>query len=310
MQNSLQIQRILVLGAGTMGQEIALQCAMYGYQVALYDTAPTILDLALKQIQANLSVFVAAGRIHQAAATAVLARLTLSHDARQVAAQADLISESVTEDLHLKRAVFAKFHQLCPAHTIFTTNTSSLLPSSLAPSTGRPAQFAALHFHPHVWESNVVDIMPHRQTSATTMLLLQEFARRIGQIPIVLKRESIGYVFNALLNGLNHAALTLAVNGVASVPDIDRAWMQIMHTPMGPFGIFDRVGLDTVLHVTRIQSRRLWFYGQLRKNARFLAGYVEQGRLGIKSGQGFYSYPNPAFAQPWFTDPGRERVDA
>jgi 3-hydroxybutyryl-CoA dehydrogenase len=199
----------------------------------------------------------------------------------------------------LKSNVFAQFNQLCPTRTVFTTNTSSFVPSMFAEASGRPGQFAALHFHHEVWVSNVVDIMPHPGTAQETVDLLRAFAGRIGQIPIVSQKENHGYVFNAMLNALNDAALTLAANGVAKVEDVDRAWMGVMKMPIGPFGILDGVGLDTAWDITQHWATVLGD-PQLQKNADFLKQYIDQGYLGAKSGRGFYTYPNPAYQRPGF----------
>jgi 3-hydroxybutyryl-CoA dehydrogenase len=293
------VRRVLIVGAGTMGQQIGLQCAMHGYDVMLYDIAPEALETAAAQVRAYVEQLAAGGRLTQEQADAVLARIHTTDDPQEAAAEADLLSESVPEDPELKGQVFAQFNKLCPPHTIFTTNTSSLIPSMFAQVTGRPAQFAALHFHQYVWESNVVDVMPHLGTSKETVELLYAFAKRIGQIPILCKKESHGYVFNAMLNAVNRAALTLAANGVVSVEDIDRAWMGVMKMPVGPFGILDHVGLQTVWDITKHWAEELRD-PQLQANADFLKGYIDQGRLGVKSGRGFYTYPNPAYEQPGF----------
>jgi 3-hydroxybutyryl-CoA dehydrogenase len=150
--------------------------------------------------------------------------------------------------------------------------------------------------------------MPHPGTAPETVALLEAFARRIGQIPIVLERENHGYVFNAMLNALNRAALTLAANGVARVPDIDRAWMGVMKMPIGPLGILDQVGLDTAWHITAHWAK-VTDDPQLQANAAFLKGYVDQGHLGVKSGRGFYVYPDPAYRQPEFLD-DKDALDA
>ncbi len=294
------IQRILIVGAGTMGQQIALQGAMHGYQVTIYDIAPDMLGTALAQIEMYASQLVAAGHQSEAEAAAALARITTSNDPAE-AAQADLLSESVPEEPELKARVLAQFNQLCPPHTIFTTNTSMLLPSMFAEATGRPAQFAAFHFHQVVWESNVVDIMPHPGTAPETVALLQAFAIRIGQIPIVLQKEHNGYVFNSMLSALNRAAISLAAEGVASIEDIDRAWMGVMKTPIGPMGILDVIGLKTAWDITDYWARTL-DDPELQKNAAFLKKYVDQGQLGVKTGRGFYSYPDPAYQQPGFLE--------
>jgi 3-hydroxybutyryl-CoA dehydrogenase len=293
---------VLIVGAGTMGQQIGLQCARCGYNVVLYDIAPHILETAMAQVKAYAAQLVTAEQLTQEEAGATLARITTTTNPQEAAAEADLISESVPEDPKLKRKVFAQFNELCPPRTIFTTNTSTLLPSTFAEATGRPAQFAALHFHQPVWECNVVDVMPHPGTSEETVALLQDFAKRIGQIPILLKKESNGYVFNAMLSALLRAALELAVNDVASVEDVDRAFMGVMKTPVGPFGIMDLVGLDTIWDITNYWAKRAFFARQLRKNANFLKEHVDQGHCGVKSGRGFYTYPDPAFQQPGFVE--------
>ncbi|MFH1475217.1 MAG: acetoacetate decarboxylase family protein, partial [Chloroflexota bacterium] len=197
---------------------------------------------------------------------------------------------------------------LCPSRTIFTTNTSSLLPSTFAAATGRPDRFAALHFHVPVWSSNVVDVMPHAGTSPETIELLLAFARRIGQIPIFVRKESSGYVFNAMYNAINREAITLAANGIASVEDVDRAWMGIMKMPIGPFGMLDGVGLDTVWHITDYWAGRT-ADAQLRRNAAYLKGYVDRACLGVKSGEGFYRYPDPAYTRPDFVTSGTKEVE-
>jgi 3-hydroxybutyryl-CoA dehydrogenase len=294
-----EIRSVLIIGAGTMGQQIGLQCAMYGYQVTLYDQEPAALERAMVQIKNYADQLVKAGRLTGLAASEVLSRVNINSDPADAAAEADLVSESIPEDPTLKGEVFAQFNELCPPRTIFTTNTSSLVPSMFATATGRPEKFAAFHFHQVVWESNVVDVMPHPGTDPQVVTLLETFGRKIGQIPIVLETEQHGYVFNTMLNALNGAALTLAANGITPINNIDRAWMGVMKMPIGPMGILDIVGLDTAWHITDYWARTL-NNPQMQTNASFLKAYVDQGHLGVKSGSGFYSYPEPAYQQPGF----------
>jgi 3-hydroxybutyryl-CoA dehydrogenase len=213
-----------------------------------------------------------------------------------------VLSESIPEDPDLKASVFAQFHPLCPPHTIFTTNTSSLVPSMYAEATGRPAQFAAFHFYQYVWDANLVDIMPHPGTSPQTMEVLQAFSRRIGQIPLVLKKENPGYVMNAILGAINSTALQLIWSGVASAEDVDRAFMITMlpMMPKGPFGWLDIVGLDTIWHVMESQAKRSGNPHVQAYADRLKEAYIDKGWLGVKSGRGFYTYPNPAYARPGF----------
>lgn len=293
------IQNVLIVGAGTMGQQIGLQCALHGYDVALYDVDPAALETAASRIDGYLDAFVRGGHLPAAQRAAVRRRLRLTTDAAAAAANADLLSESVPEDPALKGKVLAQFHDLCPAHTLFTTNSSTLLPSMFAPATKRPSQFAALHFHLPVWVANVVDVMPHPGTDPDVVPLLVAFARRIGQIPILLEKEHSGYVFNTMLSGLIRSALSLVVDGVATPEDVDRAWMGCMKTPVGPFGIQDQIGLDTVWKITDFWAQKTGDRTG-RAHADFLKQFLDAGHVGVKSGRGFYAYPQPAYEQPGF----------
>jgi len=294
------VKRVLVVGSGTMGQQIGFQCAGHGYDVVLYDVAPAALESAQQRLDAYAEQLVADGVISAEVRDAARARITTTSERSAAAADADLISEAVPEDPKLKGEVFAEFHPLCPPRTIFMTNTSTLLPSQFAKATGRPDRLIALHFHLPAWVNNVADVMPHKGTLPEVTELVVEFARRIGQIPIELHREHHGYVFNAMYTAVNREAITMAERGVASIEDIDRAWMGVTKSPLGPFGALDAVGLDTAWKITDYWARRLFFVRQLRRNAKFLKAYVDRGELGIKTGKGFYSYPNPAFADPSF----------
>jgi 3-hydroxybutyryl-CoA dehydrogenase len=292
------IRCILVIGSGTMGQQIGLQCAMYGYDVILYDIVPGALQTAGVQIKDYAAQLVGQKRLTQKEAESALARIRFTTNPED-AARADLVSESVPEDPALKAKVFAQFNTVCPPHTIFTTNTSTLIPSMFADATGRPGQFAALHFHTYVWDSNVVDVMPHPGTSPETVELLYAFAKRIGQIPILLRKENYQYVFNAMLGAWNTAALKLAADGVAAVEDIDRAWMAVMKAPIGPFGVMDIIGLKTIWDITQYWATATGD-AQLQTNSNLIKQYVDQGWLGVKTGRGFYTYPDPAYARPGF----------
>ena len=293
-------RRVLILGAGTMGQQIGFVCALHGYDVMFYDIKQEILDESMGRIKKLAGFFVSIGRITESQIDEIFSRISISTDPEEAAKEVDIVSESVPEDPALKSQVFSQFNELCPERTIFTTNTSMLVPSMIAEATGRPEKFAALHFH-DVRSTNVVDIMPHPGTSEETTHLIEAFAKSIGQTAIMLHKENFGYVFNTMLSSLFLSALTLASRGVASVEDIDRAWMGVLHTPMGPFGIMDQVGLGTVWTITEYWAKK---QGDKRSqaNADFLKQYVEKGHLGAKTRQGFYSYPDPSYAAPDFLD--------
>ena len=301
------IKRVLILGAGTMGQQIGFQCAMYGYEVVYYDLTQEILDKALKRVAKLGSWYVSSGRLTKENLERTLARISGTSDPAKAAQDADLISESVPEDPELKAKIFAQFNDLCPERTIFTTNTSTLTPSMFAEATGRPQKLVALHFH-DLRANNIADLMPHPGTAPEVTQLVHEFAVSIGQIVIALHREHGGYVFNNMLSSLFTSALTLASLNVATVEDIDRSWMGVMHTSMGPFGIMDQIGLSTVWTVTDYWAKKTGD-AQAQANADFLKQYLDRGHLGFKTNQGFYSYPNPAYKHRSFLS-GREAATA
>lgn len=292
------IKRVLILGAGTMGQQIGFVCAMHGYEVVMYDISDEVLAKSRKRMEKLGKWFVGSGRLDEPGLRSALDRIRMTTNAQDAARDVDIISESVPEDPALKGKVFAEFNALCPERTIFTTNTSMLIPSMFADATGRPERFAALHFH-DLRMSNVVDIMPHPGTDPEVTELIHAFARSIGQIAIMLHKENYGYVFNTMLSSLFASALTLASRKVSSIEDIDRAWMGVTHMLMGPFAIMDSIGTDTVYHITNYWAQRTKDRQSVR-NAEFMKKVVDEGRLGQKVKKGFYDYPNPAFSKPDF----------
>ncbi len=301
------IRRILVVGAGTMGQQIALQCAMHGYQVIVYDVSTEALKTATERIKGYTARLVNEGRLTYDQSTAALSRISLTPDPGE-GARADLLSESIPEDPDLKARTFAQFNAICPSHAIFTTNTSTLAPSMFADATGRSGRFAALHFHQYVWESNLVDVMPHPGTSLETVQLLEAFAKRIGQVPLVFKKEHPEYVVNAILGAINTTAFNPVFrDDVASVEDVDRAVMIVMKWRMGPFASLDVVGLDTVWHIVQTKAKLSGDPNIQAGADRLKREYIDKGWLGVKTGRGFYTYPDPAYARIDFLTGGATR---
>ncbi len=289
------IQRVLVVGAGTMGQQISLQCAAHGFPVVLNDVS----DEHLKRARSAIAEFADQMRQHLGwkKERILEAQTSIEYIADQARASedVDLLIECIPEDVWLKRRVFAQFDELCVPHAIFVTNTSTLLPKELAKHTGRPTQFAALHFHPNVWDANVVDLMPGAATSAEIMQKLKAFAEAIDQKPLVYDREYRGYVINRFLVLVFREALSMAAKGIATPEQIDEAFTGVLNADEGPFAIMDRIGLDTMLSINDFWCKRLLQIPKLdpvnRRNRELLKTYVSQGHLGIKTGRGFFEYP-------------------
>ncbi len=300
-----QIKTILIAGAGTMGQQTALLCALNDYDVVIYDISDEILSKGVARIKKNAHRMTGFNLCTQEAADTAISRISTTMDINIAARDADLVIESVPEDPKLKGRLFSDINRCCKPDTIFTTNTSSLLPSMFAKESGRPEKLCALHFH-DVAISKIVDVMPHPGTSKETVDLVRQFAEDLGQIPIVLTKENNGYVFNNMLMSFLGSALTLAAKDVAPIEEIDRSWMGVMHTLVGPFGIMDGIGIDTSWKVTDYWAQQR-NDPQAKANAAFLKAYVDKGNLGVKTGQGFYTYPDPAFGKPDFLAPKKNK---
>jgi 3-hydroxybutyryl-CoA dehydrogenase len=298
-----ELQNILVLGAGTMGKQIAVQCAGHGRHVTLYDIDSAVLSRAKDQLAAIVGWLTAHGHIQAGERSSILERINVESELALVASRADLVIESVFEDVEAKRSAFRAVGRQCPEQTIYTTNTSSFTASMFVESCPRPDRLAAFHFHLPVWTANVVDLMPHPGTDPLVVETLNKFALSIGQIPIIYKRESHGYIFNSLFGAMQRQALDLVIAGVASVEDVDRAWMGIFKMPIGPFGMMDQIGLDTTLRVTAHWAKAL-NDPTAEQRAAFLEILTSQGFLGAKTSQGFYTYPDPAYARPGFLQTG------
>ncbi|OEK04000.1 3-hydroxyacyl-CoA dehydrogenase [Roseivirga misakiensis] len=289
-----EIKKVLILGAGTLGLRVGLQSAISGFETTIYDINEQAFKAAIKTQDSILKMLVRNGKLNEEAVEQVKARLTFTTDAQAAADDADFLNESVTEQLDLKRDVWRQFGELCPEKTIFTSNTSYLLPSQIAESTGRPSRFCCFHFH-DVFYANVVDVMPHEGTATWIVDFLMEMGRVLQQTPVYVKKENTGYIFNYMLMALIGAAGALKTMDIGSIEDIDRSWMGNFKMDMGPFGVLDTVGLDTAWHITSNQPDK-----KSQSFAALLKTYIDAGKLGVKTGEGFYTYPNPKYKEEGF----------
>jgi 3-hydroxybutyryl-CoA dehydrogenase len=288
------IENVMIAGAGTLGLRIALRCALDGYNVKMFDISDEQLQTA-QAMQAKLTrSFLKVGKITQEQADRASTNLVVTSDLDFAVKGVDLISESVIENVDIKKQFYANLTPRLEPGVIVTTNTSYLLPSTLLDSIQEPEMFCALHFH-DVFNQIVVDVMPHPGTAQGVIDLLMDFGRRINHIPVFIQKESPGYMFNAMLMAILGEASDLFANGVGSFQDIDRSFMGNFGTMAGPFGMMDQVGLDTVWHIVDAQNTE-----RGKVFADIIKSYIDQGKLGYKSGEGFYTYPGPEFAQAEF----------
>jgi len=305
--------RIGIVGAGTMGAQIALHCAVYGYPVQLFSRSEATLQRAAQSHAQELAQRLARLQVTVDEQETILRRIQCTRDLHEAVREADLVIENVPERLDLKREVFAQLDQLCARHAILATDSSSICISALESATQRPEQVLNMHFYAPVWQRSMVELMGGTVTSADTLARARHFARTIALTPLMVRKESTGFLFNRVWRAIKKECLHLVNDGVASHEDVDRAWMILTGMPTGPFGLMDAIGLDVVRDIEMVYYRES---GEATDAPPpLLLDKIARGELGLKTGQGFYSYPHPAFQTPgWLkgneedTPPGRPAV--
>lgn len=282
------MKRITVLGTGVLGSQIAFQTAFHGFEVTAYDIDDAALERAAEQFRALAARYVT-DAVEGAAgggAEGAVERIRLTTSLEDAVAAADLVIEAVPENLELKQGIYRRMAAAAPSSTIFATNSSTLLPSALADATGRPDRFLALHFANEIWSHNTAEVMGTPATDPAVYAEVVEFARRIGMVPIEIKKEKAGYLLNSLLVPFLQAAGELLVDGIADPEAIDATWRIGTGAPAGPFEIYDIVGLTTAYNISRMGDAKQQAFADLIKER-----YIDQGKLGVATGEGFYTYP-------------------
>lgn len=284
-----EIRTVVVLGAGTMGSQIAAVCALAGYGTSLVDISQDQLDRARTQLEQRLSRDVEKDRRTREDVDAAWDRLTLTTDRDAAAATADLVIEAAVEDLSVKRTIFSELDAVCPGHTLLVTNSSNIVSSRVADATGRPGKVCNLHFFNPALVMACVEVVPHPGTAPETVDRMVSFVESLGKTPVRLKQEIPGFVANRLLGALRREALELYEAGIADFQDIDVAAKTALGHPMGPFELMDLVGID-VVHLIRLAE-----YEQTGDPASLPAESIkakyEAGDFGRKTGRGWYDYP-------------------
>ena len=282
-----EIKNVTVLGTGVLGSQIAFQTAYSGFDVSAYDISADILDQARKRFAELAAIYKTevSGASEGKTAQAV-ARITLHSDLAKAVVDADLVIEAAPELLKVKREIYEKLGQVAPDKTIFATNSSTLLPSEIKDFTGRPDRFLALHFANSIWKFNTAEVMGTPDTIPAVFDAVVAFASQIGMVPIPLHKEKAGYVLNSLLVPLLNAAADLASGGYAEPEDIDKVWRTATGAPMGPFQIYDIIGLKTPYNIlSHGDAHERHIAAWLKEN------YIDKGKLGVSAGEGFYTYP-------------------
>ena len=283
-----ELKRVLVVGAGTMGSQIALQTALSGrYDVTLVDSAPGQLERARAQNRRLLDRSVEKGRLTAATAEDVLGRIRDSHDLASVAASADLVIEAVIEDFDAKKGVFESLGEHAKKDAILASNSSTIAISRLAGFTGRPEQCCNMHFFHPVTVMQLCEVVRGPLTSDATIATAMEFVRSIDRTPVLLQKEIWGFIVNRVLFAASEEAMRLLEGGYASAEDIDTAVQKGLNWPMGPFHLLDFSGLDIFYGAMKDRHRQ----GEGGDAPELLRNLVEAGNLGRKTGKGFFDYP-------------------
>ena len=277
---------VTVIGAGTMGHGIAQVAAMAGFDTRLYDVDAEASAHALALVEANLDKGVELGKLEPAARNAALENLSAPGEAAEAADRADLVIEAVPEDLALKRRVLSGFAAYVSPDAIVASNTSSLSISRIAEGVPGPERLVGLHFFNPVHIMSLVEVVRGDRTAERALEQAQRFVEVLGKEPIVVN-DSPGFASSRLGVALGLEAIRMLEAGVASAHDIDRAMELGYRHPMGPLRLTDLVGLDVRLNIARYLHSEL---GERFRPPALLERLVEEGKLGRKSGQGFYTW--------------------
>ena len=293
-------QKIMVAGGGVLGSQIAMQVAYHGYKVALYDINEEAITHAKERVASLREPYKRDIQATDELFDEALERLTYTTNMKEAVSNASLVIEAVPEVIKVKVNFYESLRSVAPAQTIFATNTSTLLPSQFAQATGRPEKFLALHFANEIWKNNTAEVMKHEGTDEQVFQRVISFARSIGMVALPLHKEQPGYILNSLLVPLLDAAEMLYVNEVADPHTIDKTWMIATGAPLGPFAILDVVGLQTAYNIVQMKATQSKKDVYIRLAALLKEQYIDKGKLGRASGEGFYKYPNPAFLEEDF----------
>jgi 3-hydroxybutyryl-CoA dehydrogenase len=292
-----EIGIVAVIGAGTMGAQIASLSALSGYEVRLWDASDHAL--AAGMTRAEEEIFPALATAHGIGLEETgsgLGRLHAAGSMAEAVVNADLVIEAVREELSVKQSVLAELSRITPA--ILSTNSSSIPSSQIAPAVVHPERLLNTHFFAPIWVRSMLELMSCGVTSQEVMQTAYDFGVSLGLVTAMVNGESKGFIINRIWRAVKRESLRVVDEGVASPEDVDRLWMMFFQTEYAPFGIMDMVGLDVVSDIET--SYQLVTLDPTDTPSPTLAGKVAAGELGEKSGKGFYEYPNPKYRSPGF----------
>lgn len=310
------MKNITILGGGVLGSQIAFQTSYSGYNVTIYLRSKESIKRCKKKLEEVKNSYIEAINIMKKnkdinnwslgiadfdnfntskclkKVNMVLDEIKLELNLDKALKDTDLVIESMSEDFNAKKEIYESIKDKLDDKTIIVTNSSTMLPSKLAKYTGRSDKFLALHFANSIWKNNIVEVMRHDKTSEYAFNEVIDFAKSIRMIPLPLNKEKSGYLLNSMLIPLLFSGLDLLVNGISDVKSIDTAWKRGTGSPKGPFEILDTVGLKTAYNIVLMYVKIPKFSApyNFKGMESLLKKYIEEGKLGKSSGEGFYKY--------------------
>lgn len=293
----IEIGSVAVIGAGTMGAQIASLVALSGRDVRIWDASENALSRGLKRAESEILPALGASRDSSVEEVGnALGRLRGVETLDAAIESVDLVIEAVREELGVKRALFAELSRKTPA--ILSTNSSSIPSSQIASAVEGPERLLNTHFFAPIWVRSMLELMSCGVTSDEVMESAFAFGNSLGLVTAVVNGESKGFIINRIWRAVKRESLRVVDEGVATSEDVDRLWMMFFQTPYAPFGIMDMVGLDVVSDIET--SYQIGSLDPTDTPSPTLARMIAAGELGEKTGKGFYTHPNPAYLEPGF----------
>ncbi len=282
------IKNICVVGAGNMGHQIALLCAIHGYKTTCTDVIPDILKKAEKFADTYLPGRVEKGKLTKEQAQAARQNISFTLDLKEAVKDADYVIEAILEVVDLKRKVYADLDRLAPSHAILATNSSAIVSSKIADATKRPSKVVNLHFFNPALVMQLVEVVKGPHVSDETAQISMDLCTKLGKVPVLIKKEVEGFLLNRIFRVIAREALWMLEMGIATAEDIDKACVYGAGHPMGPFRLMDLTGIDLAYIMSVERFKQTGDFADLPSPS--IVGKYVQGHYGEKTGKGWYDY--------------------
>ena len=282
------VRKICVVGAGAMGHQIAMLCALGDYETVIQDVSDNSLNSAKEALDDQMAKWVQKDKLTEAIKEAAFSRLSFTTSLQEAAKDADFVIEAVVEKLDVKRRVFKELDQMAPKHAILASNSSTIVSSLLGEVTSRPDKVCNMHFFFPPLVMDCVEVVRSEETSDETVNITMGVCEQINRTAVLLNKEISGFVANRILGALSKEALKLYEEGYASFEDIDRICTKALKHPIGPFALMDLSGIDVAYYVN--QQRYAETGDPEDQPAKSIEEKVKAGKLGRKTGEGWYTY--------------------